>query len=77
LQLFAANNTDSDPSTIQHWAVVVHFPRGKKTCKLIEIGENDKGKLQSGRAEIVFKDIEIFEKATPISGLPLLHLVNY
>nr|CAH0107110.1 unnamed protein product [Daphnia galeata] len=56
------NNTDSDPTTIQHWAVVVHFPRGKKTY-LFEAWEDNK-KLQPGRAEIAFKEIEIFEKAT-------------
>jgi hypothetical protein len=56
------NNTDSDPTTIQHWAVVVHFPRGKKTY-LFEAWEDNK-KLQPGRAEIVFKEMEIFEKAT-------------
>jgi hypothetical protein len=57
----AGANTDSDPKTIQHWALIVHFPRGKKTY-LFEAWDDD-GQLQPGRAQIAFKDIKIFEKA--------------
>jgi hypothetical protein len=53
--------TDSDPSTIQHWAVVVHFPRGKKTYLFEAWKDENNGKLQPGRAENV--DYEVFEKA--------------
>jgi hypothetical protein len=53
-------NTDTDPKNIQHWALVVHFPRGKKTY-LFEAGKGENGLLQASRAEGV--DYEIFEKA--------------
>jgi hypothetical protein len=53
-------NTDRHPKTLQHWALVVHFPRGKKTY-LFEAGKDENGLLQAGRAEGV--DYEIFEKA--------------
>jgi hypothetical protein len=54
--------TDRDPWTIQHWALVVHFPRGNKTY-LFEAWKDEKtGLLQAGRAEGV--DYEVFEKAT-------------
>jgi hypothetical protein len=55
-----SNNSSSDPTTIQHWAMVVHFPRGKRTYVFQAWGEE--GLLQSGRAEYVNK--EVFEKAT-------------
>ena len=53
--------TDSDPKTIQHWALIVYFPRGE----IINLFEavNDDGKLQACRALIAFEEIEIFEKA--------------
>ncbi|EFX80488.1 hypothetical protein DAPPUDRAFT_243745 [Daphnia pulex] len=55
-----SNNSSSDPMTIQHWAVVIHFPRGKKTYVFQAWGDN--GLLQAGRAENVNR--EVFEKAT-------------
>jgi hypothetical protein len=54
-------NTDTDPTTIQHWALVVHFPRGKKTYLFEAWKDESNGLLQPGRAEGV--DYEIFEKA--------------
>ena len=52
---------DSDSKTIQHWALVVYFPRGE----IINLFEavNDDGKVQPCRAQIAFEDIEIFNKA--------------
>jgi hypothetical protein len=56
----AGINTDMDPTAIQHWALVVHFPGGKKTY-LFEAEWDENGHLQASRAEGV--DYEIFEKA--------------
>ncbi len=56
-------NTNRDPTPIQHWALVVHFDRGNKTY-LFEAGKDENGLLQAVRAEIPFKDIQVFEKAT-------------
>jgi hypothetical protein len=56
-------NTNRDPTPIQHWALVVHFPRGEKTY-LFEAGKDENGLLQAVRAEIPFKDFQVFEKAT-------------
>ncbi len=55
-------NTDTDPKNIQHWALVVHFPRGKKTYLFEAWKDESNGLLQPGRAEGV--DYEVFEKAT-------------
>ena len=40
--------TDHDPIDLQHWAMVVHFPRGMKTF-LFEAVQNQDGKLEPGR----------------------------
>jgi hypothetical protein len=54
-------STNSDPKTIQHWALVVYFPRGE-IINLFEAGDDD-GQLQAGRAQIAFEYIDIFNKA--------------
>lgn len=51
-----------DPNSIQHWMLIVHFPRGKKTYLFQAREEN--GLLQAGRAEIPFKDLHAFKKTT-------------
>jgi hypothetical protein len=57
-------NADSDPKIFQHWALVVHFPRGKKTY-LFEAWKNESnGLLQPTRAEGV--DYQVFANATYI-----------
>ncbi|EFX80485.1 hypothetical protein DAPPUDRAFT_318691 [Daphnia pulex] len=54
------SNNATDSTTIQHWAVVVHFPEGKgKTFVFQAWGGN--GLLQAGWAKEVNK--EVFEKA--------------
>jgi hypothetical protein len=53
-------NTDRHSKDIQHWALVVHFPRGKKTY-LFEAGNDENGLLQAGRAEGV--NYKVFEEA--------------
>ena len=52
---------DSYPKAIQHWALVVYFPKGE-IIHFFEAWEEN-GKLQAGRAQIAFEDIEIFNKA--------------
>jgi hypothetical protein len=59
-------NTDTDPKNIQHWALVVHFPRGKKMY-IFEAGKGENGLLQASRAYGV--DYEIFEKAKYFSTI--------
>ncbi|XP_046637495.1 uncharacterized protein LOC124315838 isoform X2 [Daphnia pulicaria] len=63
---FAFRSSDSlpgnSPTSAQHWTLVIHFPRGKKTYLFQAKEEN--GLLQASRAEIPFKDIQVFEKAT-------------
>ncbi|XP_046452617.1 uncharacterized protein LOC124200426 isoform X2 [Daphnia pulex] len=54
--------TNSKPKTIQHWALVVHFPRGKKTYFFKARADN--GLLLAYRAEGVA--YQVFEKATYI-----------
>jgi hypothetical protein len=54
-------STNSDPKTIQHWALVVYFPRGE-IINFFEAGD-DSGKLQAGRAQIAIEDIDIFKEA--------------
>lgn len=57
--------TDSNPKMFQHWALVVHFPRGKKTY-LFEAWKNESnGLLQPTRAEGV--GYQVFENATYIA----------
>jgi hypothetical protein len=53
--------SNTDPKAIQHWALVVYFPRGK----IIHFFEawDDEGQLQAGRAIIAFEYIDIFNKA--------------
>jgi hypothetical protein len=58
------SNTNSDPMEIQHWALVVHFPRGKKTYLFEAWLDENNGTLQPGRAEILYKDFQVFESAT-------------
>ena len=54
-------NTNSDSAPIQHWAVVIHFPRGNSTY-VFEAYEDEKtGKLEGYRARHVH--YEVFEKA--------------
>jgi hypothetical protein len=53
--------TTCDPKIIQHWALVVHFPRGKNTY-VFEAGREENGLLLAYRAEGV--DYEIFAYAT-------------
>jgi hypothetical protein len=56
------SKTDSIPKIFQHWALVVHFPRGKKTY-LFEAWKNESnGLLQPTRAEGV--DYQVFTNAT-------------
>nr|CAH0107118.1 unnamed protein product [Daphnia galeata] len=54
--------TNSDPKTVQHWALVVYFQRGD-IIYLFEAWKDENGQLQAGRAQIAYEDIEIFEKA--------------
>ncbi len=54
--------TNSDPTTIQHWAVVVHFPSKIKSKTYVFQAWGEEGLLQAFRAENVNK--EVFEKAT-------------
>jgi hypothetical protein len=60
---FAFRSSDSlpgnSPTSVQHWTLVIHFPRGKKTYLF-----QANCLLQASRAEIPFKDIQVFEKAT-------------
>jgi hypothetical protein len=55
-------STDSKHKMIQHWALVVHFPRGKKTYFFKARADN--GLLLAYRAEGVA--YQVFEKATYI-----------
>jgi hypothetical protein len=64
--------TDSDPSTIQQWALVVYFPRGEMIYPiyLFEAWIDNKFysrklliKLQATRAQFGKEEIKIFEKA--------------
>ena len=54
--------TDHDPIDLQHWALVVHFPRGVKTF-LFEAGQNQDRKLEPGRGEV---DIELYNRSIGI-----------
>jgi hypothetical protein len=56
----SSSDRDSNPKSMQHWAVVVHFPRGNKTI-IFEAWEEN-GLLQPGRAEGV--DYKVFADAT-------------
>nr|CAH0107125.1 unnamed protein product [Daphnia galeata] len=58
-------STNSDPKAIQHWALVVYFQEGK-VINFFEAGKDENGQLQAGRAQIAFKDIEIFNEADQI-----------
>lgn len=56
--------TRNDPYNIQHWALVVHFPRGNKTYLFEAWKDDEKGILIGGRGEAeddaIFKGAEYF-----------------
>jgi hypothetical protein len=54
--------TNSDPKTIQHWALVVYFQRGE-IIYLFEAWKDENGKLEAGRTQIAIEDIVIFNEA--------------
>lgn len=53
--------TNNHPKTIQHWAIVVHFPRGNKTF-VFEAWEDENNKLVAGRADENV-DVDVFKNA--------------
>ncbi len=59
-------NTDTNPKIIQHWALVIHFPRGKFTY-VFEAWKDKDGFLQAGRTDGL--DYKVFEEATYFGSL--------
>jgi hypothetical protein len=57
----------SDPTTIQHWALLVHFSRGNKTYLYQAWKDESSGLLQAGRAENV--DHKVFQEATSFGAI--------
>lgn len=50
------SETDIDPVSIQHWALVVYFARGNKTF-VFEAWKGDDSCLQAGRGIVQFEDL--------------------